>query len=115
MAPRRLSAASGGRLQQPEVTRSTKRADAFYVSPEWKAFRNALIKSRGWRCEHPRCQTPRGPWKQIYGHHIVEIADGGAKLDPVNVQLCCGVCHGRVTREAKAMRAGLIDIGGRGD
>lgn len=110
MAPPRLAAASGGRLQQPEATRSGKRADSFYLSPEWKAFRNTLIQKRGWRCEDPRCETPRGPWKQIYGDHVIEIADGGAKLDRGNVLLRCGACHGRKTRDARLTRAGLIDV-----
>jgi 5-methylcytosine-specific restriction protein A len=90
-------------------SRKFKRVDSFYVSPEWKSFRNALIKERGWRCEDPKCETPRGPWKQIYGHHIIEIADGGAKLDRKNVLLNCGVCHGRVTQQNKAKRAGWLD------
>src|SRR5947199_3690134 len=111
MAPRRLGAASSsGRLQHPEATRSTKRAQSFYVSAEWKAFRNQLIKERGWRCEDPKCETPRGPWKQIYGHHKIELKDGGAPFDRANVMLDCGVCHGRVTQENKLKRAGWIDI-----
>lgn len=110
MAPARLAASSASRLQQPETTRSTKHTESFYLSSEWKAFRNLLIKERGWRCEDPKCETPRGPWKQIYGDHIIEIADGGAKLDRRNVLLRCGVCHGRKTHDEKAKRAGWIDI-----
>lgn len=110
MARGRLAASSGSRLAQADSTRSSKQADSFYLSVEWKAFRNQLIKERGWRCEDAKCETPRGPWRQIYGHHVVEIADGGAKLDRHNVRLCCGSCHGRVTRENKAKRAGWIDI-----
>jgi 5-methylcytosine-specific restriction protein A len=109
MAPSRLGVSSGGRLAKPDETRSSKQADSFYLSSEWKAFRNLLIKERGWRCEDPKCATPRGPWKQIYGDHVVEIIDGGAKLDRRNVLLRCGGCHGRKTREQKLKRAGLID------
>jgi hypothetical protein len=109
----RLRPSSGSRLVQPPEARSAKQVDRFYVSPEWKAFRNSLIKQRGWCCEDPKCETPRGPWKMIYGHHIVEITDGGAKLDGANVLLCCGACHGRITRDNKAKRAGLIDVFGR--
>ncbi len=111
MAPGRLQPASGGRLQHPDTTRSSKRADSFYLSPEWRAFRDELVKERGWRCEDPKCETPRGPWKQIYGHHVIEIADGGAKLDRRNVLLCCGACHARLTQENKRKRAGWIDAG----
>jgi hypothetical protein len=114
MAPQRIAATSGSRLGHDD-TRSGKRAGGFYLSPKWKAFRNLLITQRGWRCEDPRCETPRGPWKQIYGDHIVEIVDGGAKLDPLNVLLRCGVCHGRKTRDAKRKRAGWLDVIGQGE
>ena len=95
------------------VGRSFKRVDPFYTSPEWTALRKHLVKVRGWRCQDPKCETPRGPWKQIYGDHIVERQDGGAALDPRNILLRCGVCHGRKTRDEKAKRAGWIDIAAR--
>jgi 5-methylcytosine-specific restriction protein A len=110
MAPSRLAASSASRLAQVETTGPSKQADSFYLSKQWKSFRNLLIKERGWRCEDPKCETPRGPWKQIYGDHIIEIADGGAKLDRRNVLLRCGVCHGRKTRDEKLKRAGWIDV-----
>lgn len=108
MAPSRLSTASAGRFQRGQAG-SAKTADAFYVSAEWKAFRNQLIRERGWRCEDPSCDTPRGAWKQIYGDHVVEIKDGGAPLDRANVLLRCSVCHGRKTRREREKRAGLVD------
>lgn len=101
--------ASSARLAQPDGGRHNKQADSFYLSPEWRAFRDRLIKERGWRCQDPKCQTPRGPWRQIYGDHVVEIADGGAKLDGRNVLLRCGMCHGRKTRDERARRHGWID------
>lgn len=104
MAPSRLAASSSSRIHVESGQRGDKRADAFYVSPEWRAFRNALIKERGWRCEDPHCETPRGPWKQIYGDHIVELRDGGAPLDRHNVLLRCGKCHGRKTTGARMAR-----------
>jgi 5-methylcytosine-specific restriction protein A len=87
------------------VGRSGKVVDHFYISAEWKQLRNQIIKDRGWRCQDPACSTPRGPWKQIYGDHMVELSDGGSALDPRNVLLRCGACHGRKTTEAKARRA----------
>jgi 5-methylcytosine-specific restriction protein A len=113
MAPSRLAASSASRLAQPEG-RGAKTADPFYLSPEWRTFRAQLIKERGWRCEDPRCETPRGPWKQIYGDHIRELADGGAPLDRGNVMLRCGVCHARKTRDEQKRRAGWFDPIGRG-
>ena len=89
----------------PVIVRE-KKADPFYLSPEWKALMRHLIKVRGRRCEDPR-HDPIKPREgiRVYGDHIVEIADGGARLDPNNVMLRCGPCHGVKTAEARAARA----------
>ena len=105
MAPCRLVTADSARIQPNETARKEKKVDSFYVSPEWRALINELRRERGWRCQDPKCKTPRGPWKMIYGHHIRELTDGGAPLDKSNILLVCGVCHGRVTAENKARRA----------
>lgn len=110
LASGRLGVSSSTRLTQPQDTRSSKETEPFYLSKEWKSFRNQLIKERGWRCQDPKCETPQGPWKQIYGHHLVEIKDGGATFDRGNVMLVCGRCHGRVTIANRAKRAGLLDV-----
>ncbi|MFT8481346.1 HNH endonuclease signature motif containing protein [Gluconobacter oxydans] len=77
-----------------------KRADAFYVSKEWRALIGTLLKQRGRVCE--RCGRSGC---RIFGDHIVELKDGGARLDPANVQLLCGSCHTAKTAQAKARRA----------
>ena len=77
-----------------------KRADAFYVSKEWRALMSTILKQRGRVCE--RCGRSGC---RIFGDHIVELKDGGAKLDPKNVQLLCGSCHTAKTARAKAQRA----------
>jgi predicted kinase len=104
MAPRRLEVSDSRRIQQIDTARKEKKVDSFYVSAQWKAFRETLRFERGWICYDPKCETPNGPWKMIYGHHVVELADGGAPLDRRNVMLVCGVCHGRLTAENKAKR-----------
>jgi hypothetical protein len=88
------------------VTVAPKRADAFYLSPEWKALIRHLIKVRGRRCEDPEHEqaAPR-EGVRLYGDHIVEIVDGGVELDPDNIMLRCGPCHGRKTAQARAARA----------
>lgn len=49
---------------------------------------------------------------RIYGDHVVELADGGAPLDPSNIMLCCAVCHGRKTaREAISRRNTRYKLG----
>ena len=77
-----------------------KRADAFYVSKEWRALMGTILKQRGRACE--RCGRSGC---RIFGDHIVELKDSGAKLDPKNVQLLCGSCHTAKTARAKAQRA----------
>lgn len=64
----------------------------FYSSAAWR-------KLRDWyRKEHPLCEAcqERGLVKvaQLVDH-IVEIKDGGAPLDPANLQSLCGTCHNR--------------------
>ncbi|WP_121219738.1 HNH endonuclease [Oceanibaculum indicum] len=84
-----------------------KKADAFYLSPEWRALVAQVIKERGRRCEDPACRTPHGPWGRIFGDHIHEIIDGGARLDPTNVMLRCSSCHAvKTAAEARRRRLG---------
>lgn len=111
MMPSRITAHDTRRVKTSDpVGRSFKQVDPFYTSPEWQALRKHIIKQRGWRCQDTKCETPRGPWKQIYSDHIIERQDGGAALDPRNILLRCGGCHGRKTRDEKAKRAGWIDM-----
>lgn len=103
-----------GRLQTlgPRVkvidTRSAlpppKRVDPFYLSKAWRDLLDEIIGERGKRCEDPQCKTPRGPWSRIFGDHIVELQDGGARLDKRNVMLRCPSCHTRKTAQERARR-----------
>jgi 5-methylcytosine-specific restriction protein A len=83
-----------------------KEAAPFYLSPEWKALMRQIIKVRGRRCEDQQHET-KSPREgvRLYGDHIIEIVDGGAKLDPSNVMLRCGPCHGRKTAIARTARS----------
>lgn len=96
-------AAPGSRVATmgSRVTVPLKRADSFYASPEWRALVRQLKRDRGGWCE--RC----GSSHRVAGDHIVEIKDGGAALDPANVELLCQSCHNRKTAAARAKRAGL--------
>jgi 5-methylcytosine-specific restriction enzyme A len=83
-----------------------KKAEPFYLSPEWKALMRHLIKVRGRRCEdteHDRTKPREGV--RLYGDHVIEISDGGARLDPSNIMLRCAPCHGRKTAAERAKRA----------
>lgn len=90
------------RVRVPE-----KRADPFYLSPEWRALLAEIIAERGRACEDPECEDPaRCAAGRIYGDHIVEKRDGGALLDKANIMLRGAPCHGRKTAAARAARRG---------
>src|SRR5690349_4559424 len=72
-----------------------KRADAELLTPEHRAFRSAVLKRAGWRCEWiengRRCEK-RAPQDRMIADHKIERADGGAPFDPANGQCLC-VAH----------------------
>ena len=84
----------------PMLTPMAKVADSFYTSPEWRALVGEIKRQRGKWCS--RC----GNVGRIIGDHVVEVKDGGALLDPANIELLCIGCHNRKTAQAKARRAG---------
>jgi hypothetical protein len=45
------------------------------------------------------------PEHRLFADHIVEVADGGALLDPANGQCLCGAHHTLKTVRAKVARA----------
>lgn len=79
-----------------------KRADAFYLTPEWRALVAAITQVRGHRCE--LCGRTR---VRLYADHVLELSDGGAPLDASNLQLVCGSCHGKKTAAARARRMAM--------
>src|SRR4051812_36510820 len=93
-------------MRRGPVVAREKQADPFYTSAEWKALMRQIIKARGRRCEddrHDMANAREGI--RLYGDHVIEIKDGGARLDPSNVLLRCAPCHGRKTAEARVARA----------
>lgn len=80
-----------------------KTADGFYLSKEWRALLASVIKQRGRICE--RCGRIGC---RIFGDHIHELKDGGARLDTRNVMLLCGSCHTSKTAHAKARRTAKV-------
>ena len=76
-----------------------KQAEPFYTSSAWLELMASIKAERGERCQdcgRERCR--------IFGDHIKELKDGGAKLDRANVRLRCGSCHTLKTNRAKAER-----------
>lgn len=84
------------------VSLPPKVADSFYLSPEWRSLMRELIAERGAWCED--CGAG-GRGVRLFGDHVVEIGDGGARLDKANVRLRCGRCHARKTAAVRAQRA----------
>lgn len=78
-----------------------KKAERFYLSPEWKALMKRIKAKRGAFCQ--RC----GAGGRIIGDHIIERRDGGAELDEGNVELLCMGCHNRKTARRKLERVKL--------
>lgn len=93
--PRRFGRMPGKVRALPKV------ADRFYTSNEWRKLVAAIKRERGAWCEV--CGAG-GKGVRIIGDHKQEIRDGGAKLDPINVELLCASCHNVKTAEAKAVR-----------
>jgi 5-methylcytosine-specific restriction endonuclease McrA len=106
--PRQRSTYSVSSLSPRVRTASTARAAlppdldrGFYRSPAWRSLVADLIRQRGRRCQCG-CDYVGGV---IIGDHVVEISDGGARLDPGNVMLLSPACHNRKTALARLARA----------
>lgn len=69
----------------------------FYQSQPYRAWRDAVKKRAGYRCEAidsagQRCKL-RAPHDRMYADHIDEIEDGGDPLDDGNGQCLCHSHH----------------------
>jgi 5-methylcytosine-specific restriction endonuclease McrA len=92
----------------PRVTVPAKVADPFYQSAEWVDLCRAIKRQRGYICQGCGADCRSTP-RRLIGDHIVERKDGGADLDPLNVQLLCIGCHNRKTARARERRQARPD------
>lgn len=97
-------AALGGRSVAPPP----KTVDPLYVSPEYRAWREAVIARAGRRCERldergRRCWKAE-PRARMFADHVVEVKDGGARFDVANGMCLCGAHHSAKTALARAAR-----------
>jgi len=84
-----------------------KQAAAVYDTPEYRAWRTAVIARAGGRCEaiqNGRRCTKAAPGHRMFADHKREISDGGAKFDPQNGECLCGSHHSAKTARARAAR-----------
>lgn len=74
---------------------------AFYRSGAWKQL------STDYRARHPFCECGQHGERAVLGDmvdHRVELEDGGAPLDPANLQTMTWSCHARKTAAAARRR-----------
>jgi len=103
LAPARLATASSRRLTPPRKT-----AASIYATPAYRAWRGAVIRRAGGRCEWVdqggRCVKAE-PYDRMFADHRIELRDGGAEFDPANGQCLCGSHHTAKTMAERARRA----------
>jgi 5-methylcytosine-specific restriction enzyme A len=83
-----------------------KKAEEFYLSPQWRKFVVMLILERGRRCE--KCgafRNDQGEPIRLFGDHIIELKHGGAPLDENNVKILCGKCHSVKTVQVRTRQS----------
>ena len=81
------------------VAAAPKVAEAFYQSAAWRSLVARVKRERGSWCQ--RC----GSRRRVIADHIVERRDGGADLDPNNIEMLCFDHHAAKTAAARARRA----------
>lgn len=102
MLGNRVATANVAIARVPEKT-----ADPIYHTPEYQAWRAAVIANAGGRCEAVesgvRCAKAK-PFNRMFADHRIELRDGGAPFDPANGQCFCGSHHTTKTAAARAAR-----------
>ncbi len=86
----------------PRLSEAPKIVDRFYVSLEWRALIKQIKEDRGDWC------SICGSTNRVIGDHVKEIKDGGAALDPANIQLLCIRHHNEKTNHEKQRRTSNI-------
>lgn len=101
-------------LDSAAIKRPTKKADPIYSTPQYEAWRQAVIDRAGRRCEAidqgRRCMKGE-PEHRMFADHIVEMSDGGARYNPANGQCLCGSHHTIKTMRERARRAASLTSG----
>lgn len=69
----------------------------------WQQVRKSYI------ARHPvcqRCEAMGRTTRAVLVHHVVPISQGGARLDPANLQALCAECHDAVHKGDRWGRGG---------
>lgn len=75
-----------------------------YQTPEYAAWRAAVIARANGRCQDRNCTARHYPGQRLFADHVVELKDGGAPFDVSNGLARCGASHTRKTAAARAAR-----------
>lgn len=103
--PGRLGGPVGSRLYA-----GGKRVAPFYQSREWIELRERRKRDADYAAARGRAEAG----ERVILDHIVEIKDGGAKLDPANTQWLTFSEHQAKTEGAKRARVGRVAGSERG-
>ncbi len=90
---------------QPRLIGGAKPVDPFYMTREWRGMAATIKSQRGYVCEACGKDCRARPF-EIKADHIVAIKDGGAALDPLNIQLLCAACDNRKRAVEHRVRGG---------
>lgn len=71
---------------------------SFYATAAWRQTRAFIVAERV-LCELCRAQGRTTPGTEV--HHKVDLAAGGAPLDPENLMLLCESCHSSITASGR--------------
>jgi len=82
--------------------------DPIYNTPQFTAWRAAVLKRAGYRCEATdayglRC-TKAQPEHRMYADHITELRDGGSLIDINNGRCLCASHHELKTHAERSRR-----------
>src|SRR5688572_9273064 len=97
------------RIDARAVKPEAKKADPFYLTPEYRVWREQVIARAGRRCQDidqrtgQRCSKAE-PRHRMFADHVVEVKDGGEQYDPANGKCLCGSHHTFKTTQARADR-----------
>ncbi len=91
-----MAEAGSSYCQEHRPARAPKETDPFYLSVQWRRFREWYIG------KHPLCEQCGRPADMV--DHITEIQDGGALTSEDNAMSMCWKCHALKTAQKKNHR-----------
>jgi 5-methylcytosine-specific restriction protein A len=86
-----------------------RQVDAYYSTPEHRAWRLAVCRAAGWRCEAiengQRCVKSAASGDRMFADHVAERSDGGPDH---GLGMCiCGQHHTEKTNRERAKRMAI--------